>query len=472
MTGWRRALAGVAPTRTKDEAVEIAGWRADARWLAPLFALFLFKQLLLIAIVGPFTGHDEVDHFWYIARLARGEGLGVVGEAQLPPEAEPFRDYVADYPANAEVIQPPLYHVLLAPIWRLTPGDVWNKLYALRLVSVAIGAFVVWLAYLTARLLFPDDVVMRAGVPLFVALQPQFSFEAAIVNHDILVIALFTLIVFLLLEGVRRGFSTRQEIAIGLATTAGLWTKVSFGLIFPITLLAVAWAWWDRRRRWGDRVEALHWLLGSLFLMVGLPLLLLSPWFVRSYALYGDPTGAERLSQIRDFGASASTYGDMLLSTRFWRQRLEDFWSNYGWRHIPFDPVFNRVLWLVWGIALLAGVALLVREALSLWLPIRPHFDRFQRRGLTLLTLSVVSLIYGVLYVGTIQFTQSRFVFPAMVGFATLTLIGVDYWLPRRFRPAVLPALLLLLLVVNAVTAIRFLIPFYYGPGGGAGFRP
>ena len=54
--------------------------------MAPLLLLFVIKGLLLVAIVGPFTGHDEVDHYYYVARLAHGNGLGVVGKVALPPE--------------------------------------------------------------------------------------------------------------------------------------------------------------------------------------------------------------------------------------------------------------------------------------------------------------------------------------------------------------------------------------------------
>ena len=78
--------------------------RGDAGWLVPLLLFFLIKQLLLVATIGPFTGHDEVDHYFYIARLAAGAGLGEVGEVELPEEAASYALYVADYPSYAELI--------------------------------------------------------------------------------------------------------------------------------------------------------------------------------------------------------------------------------------------------------------------------------------------------------------------------------------------------------------------------------
>ncbi len=444
----------------------------DASWLMPLMLLFLVKQLLLVAIIGPFTGHDEVDHFYYIQRLAAGEGLGVVGEVMLPEETKPYRKYVADYPNNAEVIQPPLYHALLAPISLLVPLGVETDLYALRLISVVIGLAAVWLAYLIARLVFPGAPLLRAGVPVFVAFQPQFSFEAAIVNHDILVIALFSLALYLTLKGLREGFSPRRELVLGLVVTAGLWTKTSVGLVLPVVALGVWLGWRDRRCSWGDRVAAWHWLAGSLFLTVVLPLLLVTPWFIRSFVLYGDPTGSRRLQEIPEYGDQAQGYWDMLPDREFWRGRLEDFWGNYGWRQVPFDPHVYRVVWILWGMAAVGLLAFLIRALVRRQRKAPSLLSRYQWRALGLMALSVVLLIYGVLYVGTIQFTQSRFAFPGMIGFAVLTLIGVDRWLPERLRPLALPLLVALLMGLNVLTGLRFLIPFYYGPGGGGAISP
>ena len=460
------APAGPAPTR--HEVADRAGAEErenDAGWLVPLLVLFLIKGALLVVMVGPFTGHDEVDHFYYVARLAAGNGLGVVGEVDLPAEAEPYRAYVADYPTNAEVIQPPLYHALAVPIFMAAPGGTEGRLYLLRLASVPIGAIVVWLAYLSARLLFPENLLLRAGVPIFVAFQPQFAFEAAIVNHDILLIALCSLVVYLTLRGLRDGFSVRRQWVIGFVGAAGLWTKVSFVLVLPIVALGVFLAWRDERGSSRD-------LIATLARTVALPMMLVSPWFARSLALYGDPTGTARLRQIPGFGEQAQSYGEMLTSATFWRQLLEDFWGNYGWRQVPLDPLNFRVVWLLWALAV-AGLGVgAVRARIARPAVAATRLTRFQRRGLALLTLSVLTMLYGVLYIGTIQFTQARFAFPAMMGFATLAILGLAGWLPDRARPAALPVLVTLLMALNAVIVLRYLLPFYYGPGGGGAIAP
>jgi hypothetical protein len=434
----------------------------DRCWLVPLLVLFLAKGVILIAVVAPFTGHDEVDHFYYIARLAHGDGLGVVGEIDLPPAAAPYQAYVADYPTNAEVIQPPLYHLLLVPLYWAVPGGDIAKLEVMRFVSLGLGAAIVWLAYAIARVGFPGELWVRAGVPVFVAFQPQFSFEAGIVNHDMWVILRSSLLIYLLVRWLPSGYSRERQLWLAAICAAGLWTKTSFGLVLPVVALGAWFARRDQGQRW--------WRAATDVAVVwGFALLSALPWFIRSYRLYGDPTGARRLHTLSDYGAQASTYREMIASAVFWRGRLEDFWGNYGWRLVPFDVGTYQAIDLVWAAA---GAGLIVLVARMIWRRARGRpeiFSKFQRQVLAIVTLWVLLLIYGILYIGTIQFTQSRFAFPAMIGFGMLTVIGLGQWAPKRGRPVLLPLLVIALTLLNVVVAIRFLIPFYFGAGGPTG---
>lgn len=444
----------------------------DRLWLPGLLLLFLVKQVVMVVLIGPFSGHDEVDHFWYIQRLAGGDGLGIVGDVELPPATQPYAPFVADYPLNSEVIQPPLYHAALALLGNVLPGDTMTTMFVYRLVSVVFGLGVVWLSYLIARQLFPNDTSIRMGLPVFVALQPQFSFEAAIVNHDVLVILLATLGCYLTFRGLATGFSWRLALVMGLISTAGLWTKVSFGLILPVFAVGLVIATIDGQRnlrppyRPGSR--AVRRFARDGLLMIGLPLLAITPWFARNLRLYGDPTGSARLQEISDYALSASSYGEMILSPAFWSGRLDDFWGNYGWREIPWDPSVSLVVYLCWGVAALGFLAVAIRQVAS-WRSARlaPILDAYQARCVALSVLAVGLMTIAVLYVGTLQFTQSRFAFPAMFAFGLLTVLGFGAWVPARWRWLVPVALLAAMLVLNLAVAVRFVIPYYVGPGGG-----
>lgn len=442
----------------------------DRTWLTALLCLFVAKQVLQVFLIGPFSGHDEVDHFWYVQRLAEGHGVGVVGDVELPPEAQAYQRYVADYPLNSEVIQPPLYHLALAGVGLLLPGGTLATLLEYRLVSVVLGTLVVLLCYLIARQVFPNDVSIRVGLPVFVALQPQFSFEAAIVNHDILVILLATLGCYLTFRGVAVGFGWRRSLALGLISVAGLWTKVSFGLILPVFAAGLLAAHLGLGRGAGLRLggRALVRIAIGGLLIVGLPLLAILPWFIRNQGLYGDPTGSARLQEVSDYALSASTYREMVLSPDFWLGRLDDFWGNYGWREIPWDAPLSLAVYLCWGVAALGLLALLARQVASWRMrSLSPVFDAYQTMCLALSGLAAGLMVLGVLYVGTLQFTQSRFAFPAMFAFGLLTVVGYGAWLPARWRWVIPLALVVALLVLNLLVAVEFVIPYYVGPGGG-----
>lgn len=444
---------------------------ADVVFIVPMLAFFVVKQILLVYLTGPFFGHDEVDHFWYVQRIINGDGSGVVGNVELPPSMQPYQHYVADYPLNSEVIQPPFYHVVAAKIAETLPGGMLATLYELRFLSVVLGTLVVFLTWLIARRIFPNERWIAIATTAFVALQPQFSFEAAIVNHDILIILLVTFVCYLAFVGIESGFTWWLSLIIGLVCVAGMWTKVNFGLILPVVGIALLIAAWDELRHQAARAwrVAIARLVGNAILTIGLPLIAILPWFARNYGLYGDPTGAARLQEVSDYGLSASGWTEMIFSAPFWRGRLDDFWGNFGWREIPLDTRLDLVIYLVWAVAGIGCLALLVRTLIAFardrsTVP----FDGYQVRCLGLSILAALLMVFGVLYVGTLQFTQSRFAFPAMFAFGLLTVLGYGAWLPRRARWVIAPVLVVALLALNVIVMVTYFIPYFVGPGGGA----
>lgn len=452
----------LTPPREATRRLRIAVER-DQRWLFSLLILFVAKGIVLAIVVGPFTGHDEVDHFFYIQRIAMGQGLGEFRTVMLPPEAAPYAAYVADFPYNAEVIQPPLYHLLLAPIYAILPGTIFGKLLVLRLISVLLGALVVLVSYALANELFPDDFAVRAGTPIFVALQPQLAFEAAIVNHDIMVILLATLLVWLTFAWANSGYTARRLTWLGAIGGAGILTKTSFGLMLPVLAVAILLV---ERRRGTRSPETIKTAVAPCALAIAIA----SPWIARSFWLYGDPTGAQELRSIPGFAGQAQGVLEMLTSSVFWRGRLEDFWGNYGWRLIPFDPGTYRAIYALWSLAAVGLLALWIRAAIAVSKrrPL-PVLSGRQWDGMIVLVAWAVAMVAGVIYVGTIQFTQSRFAFPAMAAFGILTSTGYAQLVPARLRSIVPPLLFSLLIGLNVVTFIRFLIPFYAGSNSGPG---
>jgi 4-amino-4-deoxy-L-arabinose transferase-like glycosyltransferase len=196
-----------------------------SRWVVLLLAGFLALCIVYNVTLPVFEAPDEGDHFHYADFLAR--------ERHLP-------DLVQDLAQSHEIIQPPLYYILIAgaiepfdrsnldALSRLNPDwfdtnvnadhqSVANQythssaedfpyqgaalaVHVARFVSSLLGALTVWLVYLIARDLLRmarREDAWRAWPLLtaaLVALNPKFIHVSSIVSNDIAITFASTLV--------------------------------------------------------------------------------------------------------------------------------------------------------------------------------------------------------------------------------------------------------------------------------------
>jgi len=138
---------------------------------------------------------------------------------------------------NHEAASPPLYYGLAGAWWRL--GKLLNLdggqlLYWLRFLNVPLIFVLVWLGWVAARSIFPENIFIRLIVPALVAFLPQTAFYA--INNDILSPLTFGAVFVLLLKfWDAENPSPRLAAVTGLALAATFLTKTS-----NLPLLAVA----------------------------------------------------------------------------------------------------------------------------------------------------------------------------------------------------------------------------------------
>ena len=165
-----------------------------------LVAIWLIRGLLYAVVNPPFESPDESSHYEYVSSFYESGGTLVTG---------------------AEAHQPPLYYWIVLPAYSLVSAR-WPELglLAIRLVSVAMGAGVVLLAYLTARRLRPDEPLVYLGVTAFVAFVPEYGRIFSSANNDNLANLLSAAMICLLIASVPSGITLRS--ALGLLALAGL----------------------------------------------------------------------------------------------------------------------------------------------------------------------------------------------------------------------------------------------------------
>ena len=328
-----------------------------------LLSAYLVLGALFAVRTPPWQAPDEPAHYNYVRQLVEGQ-LPVIEPGdwdQSYLSQIVGAEFAPAYPVDGityEDWQPPLYYLLQAPVYRLTGGS----LTAMRLLSVALGAGVVALAYVVGRAVF-GRVAPALAVAAFVAFLPQHLAILGSVNNDALSELIIAAILALLVtpwpdappEG---GRASRRLLALGLLLGAGFLTKGQAYLMAPVVGVFLLVHYWPRPDRLPRPVRSMQ-LVRSLLLVFVPALLIGLLWWGRNVTVYGgvdvigkaahdavvvgQPRTAEWLAQ---YGL-AGTLG------RFARTTFVSFWGQFGWMAAPLPG------WMVGGLLALTGVAAL-----------------------------------------------------------------------------------------------------------------
>src|SRR5262252_817220 len=250
---------------------------ANKRLLILLLCLAAALRVFIYSAAFPFFSNiDEDLHFDLIAQYSHAQvprGFDRLKEETLnwivpyaspeflfPPEHFPDRKFPAPLwkqpwskvepeiaatravwssEINFQSFQPPLYYVLASAWWWIGKHlglAGLQSLYWIRFLNVLFVALMVWLAYVTARTIAPEQMDLRIGVPLLVAFIPQNVFYA--MNNDVLSPLCFGVLFLCLLQWLRTNAPGFFLGALtGLAVAATCLTKLSN---LPLVTLALA----------------------------------------------------------------------------------------------------------------------------------------------------------------------------------------------------------------------------------------
>ena len=107
---------------------------------------------------------------------------------------------------NYEASQPPLYYTLAGLWWRLGEACGFHDgllLYWLRFLNVLFVVTLIWLGFVAARMIFPDNLFLQFGVPALIAFMPQTAFYS--IQNDVLSPVCFGAAFILLLRWLQSG---------------------------------------------------------------------------------------------------------------------------------------------------------------------------------------------------------------------------------------------------------------------------
>ena len=482
----------------KKLASMIAIFRSE-RILVLLFCLAAAFRVFIFAAAFPFFSNgDEELHFDLIVQYSAGrlprtfdvlksESLSFIGlygspeflqtpdqfpGARFPQplwkqttaEAAPIVEATKSVfrtEINWESSQPPLYYILAGLWWgfgQFIGLKGIESLYWIRFLNSLLIAILVWIGYAVARMVEPEQLGLRLGVPLLLAFMPQDVFY--VMSNDVLSPICFGVVLLCII----RWFQARSPSLLvggltGVAISATYLTKLS-----NLPLVAVAFAALTIRLLSGT-ARQLVVALRPLILMIvcaGIPI---ASWIIWSKSHFGDISGSTTTIALLGWvrkpftawwhhpifsGQGLWTFWSELIA-RFWRGEL--MWQNHELSSYPADEFYTISSLLCLGAAMIG----IYRK----W-----GLSELRQQLFVLITFSfIAALLFFVLL--SIQFdfgnciypsrahpyfTSGRLISGTLIPFSLLYAYGVAYLL-RGLRNVVLPLIVIAIVVMVATVS-------------------
>jgi hypothetical protein len=467
-----------------------------ARVALPLLMLLaFFHGALYAAFLPPWGLIDEAQHLHYIQYIAEQQALPVAGEVYLSDEIvaslfatrrwETFHwtpPTAADPQAmgleghSYEAYQPPLFYLLMAPVYLVLPDAMLVKVYALRGVVVLLSLVTVWATYRTAQTLLPRVPAFPFWAGLLLVAIPERAMATSRINNDVLLEVVAALFMLALTRGLVAGLTTRRSVLLGLLLGLAVWVKISAGVLaVPLLML-----FWLRQHDASMRDAAMprHFAWAAIAAApFAITLALRNLW------LYGDLTGFGSFDQLHRLAPTDVSLAGIMQSLI---SVPNHFWLVW-WKGA--DAGQNGLLTLFYALMFVVVVVAWARLGLAFWQQWqamdRPAFfrdveapgaaalaakgtgighDTTSGRAPVDLVYAVTVLLYALAvvssyYEGMVPVIQGRFMLPAVVPFVLLLVWGL--WLMRH-GAAILLAVVIVLWGMGLLSLFGNLIPYYY----------
>ena len=410
-----------------------------------LFIVFIVFIVLAVAysLVSPlYEPTDELGHFRYVRHLVVHRSLPVqpLDTPRAPTHHPPLYYALGALVSGwVPVAQEVYYEPPINPYWGYRYWEVGNDnknqylhgderfpfhgvalaVYLVRWMTVLIGAGVVWLTYRIGREIFPDRPALAVGGAALVAFNPQFIYLSGAVNNDILATLCSAAILLVCVRLVRDSPSVRTDLTLGVLYGLALLSKFHLLALLGLIELAYLIAVWPTRD-WRTFVRA-------NLVVVGLAALISGWWFWRNQALYGEPTGFQRMTELFGVRNPLDSWGTLMIELPY---AWSSLWGRFGYGQVPLPNIVYQ------GLAWLAAAG-----GLGLILLFYRHLRSARHSPFAIRNSQLLLLLTSVLLFATILFAyilvspagaMGRFFFPGLPAFALLLCLGLSQFSPRR----------------------------------------
>ncbi|MHB1001385.1 MAG: ArnT family glycosyltransferase [Armatimonadota bacterium] len=383
----------------------------------------LFIHMVLAIIYWHLTPFglppDEGPHGKYIGLMADNHTLPVFN----PSDRE-----------NYEFHQPPLYYTLGLPFHFIgSMIGIQDPAIIVRALSIILGALSIFVIYLTILKAFDNNRRLALACAGFAALLPTHSMLSSSVSNDILSELIYGLVLLLAASILIDGLSWRRTIVVGVVLGAGILTKTTCILLFPVVGLLYLMLAIRKITSW--KTAFVHFAGAS-----GVSLLIGGWWLVRNHLLYGDPFGLALFQQAFQHTAKPDFFFNQGLSVIQYLELVaiwtfESFWGVFGHMKI-FMPSWIYVMLAVISIPF---------SILSLMTLHKIREDRSKKDF-----IMICAVVLGIVLLSFLRFNlsffqaQGRYLYPALIPISILWCYGIT----KRISPMVIYGILIITQII------------------------
>jgi len=146
-----------------------------------------------------------------------------------------------EFTKNEATLNPPLYYFMSSIVYKVFSwGDIFTRVYALRIFSAVIFLLTIVITYKIGQIVFNKDKIQEIAFAAIVAFSPMLVFATSGVLPDTLNIFLFTFFFYICLKIISLGFSIKRILILILIISLGAMTRQNFLItlfILPIPII-------------------------------------------------------------------------------------------------------------------------------------------------------------------------------------------------------------------------------------------
>lgn len=258
---------------------------------------------------------------------------------------------------NYEDAEPPLYYSPMGLWWRL---GQWFGIhdgflpYWLRFSNLLFVPALIWIAFVAAKTIFPENIFLRMGVPSLLAFIPQTVFYS--ISNDILTPLCFGWAFICLFNFWNSEVpSFKVGVLTGLSLAATFLAKMTNLPLLVISSLFLLWKIWQLTKE--RKLKPAFPSLAALVICAGLPV---SAWMAWCKCIYGSLTGSP--AKAHAFGWTVKPFTEwwhhpIFTPVGFWTYltgQLSTFWQGeFKWHDQLMALPGSDVIYTIFSLAML-----------------------------------------------------------------------------------------------------------------------